>query len=87
MPHFLVTCGAATMPVPGKGPASNREIFMRKTAKKKLVLAKETVRRLEDVELEKVAGQATTACTTYTNCCSGYATCATCGGQCGTRLC
>lgn len=58
---------------------------MKKTAKK-LVLSKETLRSLEKGELGRVAGEATTDCT-YTNCCSGYATCATCGGQCGSKLC
>jgi len=53
---------------------------------KKLVLSKETVRSLEKVDLERVAGGASVDCT-YTNCCSGYATCATCKTQCGTRLC
>ncbi len=53
---------------------------------KKLTLSKETVRHLENGELGRVAGQASVDCT-YTNCCSGYATCATCKTQCGTRLC
>ncbi|HET9228825.1 MAG TPA: class I lanthipeptide [Thermoanaerobaculia bacterium] len=53
---------------------------------KKLALSKETLRNLENAEVRKVAGGATVDCT-YTNCCSGYATCATCGGQCGSRLC
>jgi hypothetical protein len=59
---------------------------MKKKTAKKLVLGRETVRKLEDGELERVAGEATADCT-YTNCCSGYATCATCAGQCGSRLC
>jgi hypothetical protein len=53
---------------------------MKKTVKK-LVLAKETVVRLED-NLEQAAGGATTACW------SGYQTCATCNrNTCGTNLC
>jgi hypothetical protein len=59
---------------------------MKKTLKK-LMLAKETVRNLESGELGRVAGEATVDCT-YTNCCSGYATCATCNhNTCGTKLC
>jgi hypothetical protein len=59
---------------------------------KKLVLAKETVRNLEESELGRVDGglSANTDCT-YTNCCSGYNTCGTCGCGTGTtggtRLC
>lgn len=60
---------------------------MKKKLTKKLALTKETLRNLEQAHLDKVVGGATAACTTYTNCCSGYATCATCGGVCGTRLC
>jgi hypothetical protein len=57
---------------------------------KKLQLAKETVRNLENGELGRVVGEisANTDCT-YTNCCSGVYTC-NCGGSrntCGTRLC
>ena len=63
---------------------------MKKTAKKKLVLAKETVRNLEKGGLEMVAGglSANTDCT-YTNCCSGINTCGACGGgkTTGSRLC
>lgn len=47
---------------------------------KKLKLAKETVRNLEQAELGRVAGEASVDCT-YTNCCSGYYTCGTC--KCG----
>lgn len=53
---------------------------------KKLVLSRETVRSLEKWELGRVNGAASVDCT-YTNCCSGYATCATCKTQCGSRLC
>ena len=53
---------------------------------KKLALSKETVRSLEKGELGMAVGEASAQCT-YTNCCSGLATCATCGGQCGSRLC
>jgi hypothetical protein len=54
---------------------------------KKLVLSKETLRNLEKGELERVAGEASAACTD-TNCCSGVATCATCNhNTCGSRLC
>jgi hypothetical protein len=53
---------------------------------KKLRLAKETVSNLETRELGRVAGEASIDCT-YTNCCSGYATCGTCKTQCGSRLC
>jgi len=55
---------------------------------KKLMLAKETLRSLEKSELVGMAGglSANTDCT-YTNCCSGVASCGTCGTQCGTRLC
>lgn len=56
---------------------------MKKKTVKKLVLAKETVRNLEKGELVGVEGglSANTDCT-YTNCCSGYNTCGSCG--CGT---
>lgn len=47
---------------------------------KKLVLAKETVIRLEE-NLEQVAGGLTH------DCWSGYRTCNTCGATCGTNLC
>lgn len=54
---------------------------MKKKAVKKLVLAKETVIRLED-DLGQVAGGATHACW------SDYQTCATCNNRtCGTNLC
>jgi hypothetical protein len=43
---------------------------------KKLVLAKETVRNLEQGELGRAAGEASTDCT-YTNCCSGLPGCGT----------
>lgn len=60
---------------------------MKKKITKKLTLSKETLRNLETGELEKVAGGVTAGDCTYTFCCSGINTCATCGGQCGSRLC
>jgi hypothetical protein len=57
---------------------------------KKLVLAKETVRNLEQRELGRAAGEASAACTN-TNCCSGLPGCGTtaCGPTqtAGTRYC
>lgn len=54
---------------------------------KKLTINRETLLSLDRLHLvERVAGAASVDCT-YTNCCSGLRTCATCGGQCGTRLC
>ena len=52
---------------------------------KKLALSKETLICLEST-LGHLAGGASLACTN-TNCCSGLATCATCGTQCTSRLC
>jgi hypothetical protein len=60
----------------------------KKTEKRKLVLAKETVAKLEAGDLRHVAG-ATLADTACYGCYSGYYTC-NCGGSrntCGTRLC
>ncbi len=57
---------------------------------KKLVLAKETLRSLEQTGLSKVAGADSVQCTN-TNCCSGLAGCGStaCGGTqtAGSRLC
>jgi len=58
-----------------------------KKGPKKLTLNRETVLSLDRLNhLERAAGAASVDCT-YTNCCSGYATCATCGRTCGSRLC
>jgi hypothetical protein len=53
---------------------------------KKLALNRETLLSLDPNNLKQAAGGASVACT-YTNCCSGQATCASCGATCGTRLC
>jgi hypothetical protein len=62
---------------------------MKKQAKK-LALAKETLRSLEQGGLSKVAGEASAQCTD-TNCCSGLAGCGTTActatQTAGTRLC
>jgi hypothetical protein len=50
---------------------------MKKKTVKKLMLAKETVRNLENGELGRAAGATTTACQTDTNCCSGLDGCGT----------
>jgi hypothetical protein len=60
----------------------------KKTVKKKLVLSKETVAKLEAGDLMQVAG-GTLANTACDGCFSGANTC-NCGGSrntCGTRLC
>lgn len=53
---------------------------------KKLQINRETLLSLDRLHLQRVAGGESVQCT-YTNCCSGYQTCATCGGQCGSKLC
>jgi hypothetical protein len=60
---------------------------------KKLTLAKETLVYLEG-DLRPIAGAATvmpcvsgTACNNTACPFSGYVTCGTCGGECGTNLC
>ena len=53
---------------------------------KKLELNRETLRALDHLQLQEAAGRATTDCT-YTNCCSGQATCATCRVTCTSKLC
>jgi hypothetical protein len=61
---------------------------VKKTAKRKLVLAKETVAKLEAGDLRDVAG-GTLANTACDSCISGTNTC-NCGGSrntCGSRLC
>ena len=58
--HFLITCNAATISRPGVFPGANPgDLMNKKTEKKKLVLAKETVVRLDDEALGKAAGAAT----------------------------
>ena len=54
---------------------------MKKKEKKKLTLNRETLVSLEE-NLQQAAGGATLRCEW-----SGYQTCATCGGTCGTNLC
>ena len=58
---------------------------MKKT-RKKLTLNRETLLSLDRLHLHQAAGGATVACT-YTNCCSGQATCATCAGTCTSKYC
>lgn len=53
---------------------------------KKLTIHRETLLSLDRLHLQLAEGGATVDCT-YTNCCSGLPSCATCGGQCGSRLC
>jgi hypothetical protein len=70
------------------GDAYGRHLVKKKTEKRKLVLAKETVAKLESGELRNVAG-GTLADTACYGCFSGANTC-NCGGSrntCGTRLC
>jgi signal transduction histidine kinase len=54
----------------GCPPAFDRRDFMKKTARKKLALAKETVRSLEAMALEKVEGGAVIShyCDTWRYC-------------------
>ena len=49
---------------------------------RKLMLARETLRGLQDGQAERVAGA-----DTYTHCCSGRGTCGTCVLTCGTVYC
>jgi hypothetical protein len=58
-----------------------------KKGRKKLALNRETLLSLDRLHLPEVAGGITAVCTTYTNCCSGQATCATCGATCTSKLC
>jgi hypothetical protein len=54
---------------------------------KKMVLSKETLRKLEKAELVRVAGEASAYACTDSVCCSGVYTCgaqATCAGTTGT---
>ena len=55
---------------------------------KKLTLNRETLLSLDGFHLQQAEGGATgVLCTTYTNCCSGYNTCATCRVTCTTKYC
>jgi hypothetical protein len=70
------------------GETYRRHLVKKKTEKRKLVLAKETVAKLESGDLRHVAG-GTLADTACYGCFSGNNTC-NCGGSrntCGTRLC
>jgi hypothetical protein len=58
---------------------------MKKSIAKKLELSKETLRDLERASVGKVAG-GSAACT-FTNCCSGQNTCATCEQTCTSVYC
>ena len=57
-----------------------------KKSLKRLTLNRETLLSLDRSHLPQVAGGASIACT-YTNCCSGQATCATCQATCTSKLC